>query len=492
MDKVDQATRHVAAGDLREALRIAEQIGAMEIVEGADPHLEMGALYELSLQKPVPPVLMFRKIKGYPDDHRVVCNLRSSRVFNDGVGLELVQNYRKHRRKHAEPIPSVHVKDGPVFENVLMDNQVDILAFPAPKWHGEDGGQYIGTECMVIAQDPDNGWVDAGTYRVSVRNNKTLSIFIEPGKHVDLIRKKWWARGEDCPMVVSVGQAPALGAAAAATLPENVCEFDVAGGRIGRPINLVKGRVTGVPFPNDCELVYEGFMPSPEKLSMNEGPFGEWPGYYAATGPEPVLQVKAIYHRNDPIQCATPPARPMYPGTYFGTAGSGLIRAASLWDDLEAAGVPGIKGVWKLPGGGSRFINVIAIEQQHAGHAKMAGLVAVGCGSNSYLGRIVIIVDHDIDITNPAEVMWAVATRWDPKTATDIIDGVWTGYIDPMLLPERRAKGDLTNSRIIIYAVRPFAWKDDFPQVNKVDPAYSAEVARKWAGKLKFLDEIGK
>ena len=126
--------------------------------------------------------------------------------------------------------------------------------------------------------------------------------------------------------------------------------------------------------------------------------------------------------------------------------------------------MPGVKGVWKLPGGGSRFINVIAIQQMHAGHAKMAGLVAAGCGSSTYLGRIIIIVDDDIDITNPAEVMWAVATRWDPKTATDIIDGVWTGYIDPMLLPERRANGDLTNSRIIIYAVRPWHWKDEFPE----------------------------
>src|SRR5947209_1051031 len=96
---------------------------------------------------------------------------------------------------------------------------------------------------------------------------------------------------------------------------------------------------------------------------------GEWPGYYTSCGPEPVLQVKAIYHRNDPIQVAQPPARPIYPGTYFGTAGSALLRAASLWDDLEAAGVPGIRGVWKMPGGGSRFINVIAIEQMHAGHA---------------------------------------------------------------------------------------------------------------------------
>src|ERR1700686_419426 len=97
---VDPATRLAALGDLRKCLETAETIGELEVIEGADPHLEMGALYELSLQKPTPPVLLFRKIKGYPDNHRVVCNVRSSRVFNDGVGLELVQNYRKHRRKH--------------------------------------------------------------------------------------------------------------------------------------------------------------------------------------------------------------------------------------------------------------------------------------------------------------------------------------------------------------------------------------------------------
>jgi UbiD family decarboxylase len=486
------ARRLAAQGDLRKCIEFAEEMGELEIIEGADPNREMGAIYELSLQLPTPPLLLFRNIKGYDPNYRVAVNVRSSKVLNDGVGLELVQNYRKHRRKSTTPIDAEPVESGVVFENILTGDQVDVLKFPAPIWHADDGGAYIGTECMVIAKDPDSDWVNSGTYRVSVRNKNTLSIFIEPGKHVDKIRKKYWERGQACPIVVSVGQAPALGAISATTLPENVSEFAAAGGRLGRPIRTVRGKVTGLPFPEDCELVYEGFMPSPEEVSMVEGPFGEWPGYYAATGPEPVLQVKAIYHRNDPIQTASPPARPIYPGTYFGTAGSALIRAAAMWDELEAAGVPGVKGVWKLPGGGSRFINVISIEQMHAGHAKMAGLVAVGCGSNSYLGRIVIIVDDDIDITNPAEVMWAVATRWDPKTATDIIDGVHTGYIDPMLLPERREKGDLTNSRIIIYAVRPWHWRESFPKVNAVDPAYSAEVAGKWAGKLKFLDRIAK
>ena len=140
-----------------------------------------------------------------------------------------------------------------------------------------------------------------------------------------------------------------------------------------------------------------------------------------------------------------------------------------------------------VPGGGSRFLNVISIKQLHPGHAKMVGMVAVGCGSAAYLGRVVIVVDDDIDITDPAEVMWAVATRWDPKTQTDIIDGCWTGYIDPMLLPERREKGDMTNSRAIIYAVRPYHWKDQFPKVNTVSREYAAKVRAKWEGKLSFL-----
>src|SRR6202047_722255 len=124
---VDPAPRLAAQADLRTCLQIADEIGELEVIEGADPHLEMGALYELSLQKAIPPILLFRKIKGFPDDYRVAVNVRSSKVLNEGFGLELVQAYRKHRRKHATPIPHETVGQGPVLENVLMDNQVDIL-----------------------------------------------------------------------------------------------------------------------------------------------------------------------------------------------------------------------------------------------------------------------------------------------------------------------------------------------------------------------------
>jgi UbiD family decarboxylase len=481
-----------ALSDLRKCLEFAEDIGDLEYVDGADPELEIGALYELSLERDHPPVLVFRNIKGCAPGHRIVLNVRSCKALDVGneTGLELVQRYRKHRRRQADPIPPVTVADGPVFENVIEGTGIDTHAFPAPRWHEGDGGKYIGTECIVITRDPDSGWVNLGTYRVQVQEKDTLSVFIEQGKHGDLIRRKYWTRGQHCPMAISVGQSPVLGMIGAATPGPNVSEYDLAGARIGRPIEVVQGKHTGLPFPADAELVFEGFMAPPEELSAPEGPFGEWPGYYASSGgPEPVLKVKAIYHRNDPIVVGAPPVKPTLKAVQTAAFGSPPMRAAAMWDDLEAAGVPGIKGVWKMPGGGARFINVIAIEQQHAGHAKMAGLVAAGCGSNAYLGRITIVVDHDIDITNTAEVMWALATRWDPKSATDIIDNCWTGHIDPVLPPEARDGPAPVNSRIIIYAVRPFAWKDQFPKVNAVSPDYAESVRAKWAGKLRFLSD---
>src|SRR5262249_14968937 len=247
--------------------------------------------------------------------------------------------------------------------------------FPAPKWHADDGGNYIGTECLVIAKDPDSDWVNIGTYRVMVHDEKTLGVFIESGKHGDIIRRKWWARGKPCPMAISVGQAPFLGIVGGSALKPGEPEYAYAGGRIGRPIDVVPGRVTGLPIPADAELVFEGYMPLPETDARDEGPFGEWPGYYASNQrPEPVIHVKAIYHRNDPIIVGQPPTRPTLPGRQIR-----IPFLALIWDQLEAAGVPGVTGVWKMPGGGTRFIDVIAIKQMFAGHAKMAGLVAAGC-----------------------------------------------------------------------------------------------------------------
>jgi 4-hydroxy-3-polyprenylbenzoate decarboxylase len=474
--------RLAAQGDLRELIRLARERGELEVIRGANTYLEMGALYELSLRDRYPPLLLFEDIPGYPKGHRVLMNVRFSRIFQDDLSLEALKRFRARRRWESNPIPPQVVETGAVTENIIRGKDVNIRAFPAGHWHEHDGGPYIGTECLIINKDPDSDWVNLGTYRVQVQDEKTLTVFIEPGKHGSIIRQKYWAKGEACPMVVCVGQAPILGVVASTASKAGVSELDSAGGRLGHPVKVIRGELTGLPIPADAELAFEGFMPPPEEETRPEGPFAEWPGYYATdAGEEPVVRVGAVYHRNDPILIGQPPAKPTFPGRQPSLAGM-----AAIWDALEAAGVPGVTGVWKPLGGGVSFMNVIAIRQTHPGHAKMAGLVAAGCSGN-YMNRITMVVDDDIDITNTAEVLWALSTRWDPKTQTDIVDGCYTGYIDPLISPEKRAVNDHTMARIIIYAVKPFHWKDKFPVVNTVSNDYSQQIEAKWKDKLRFL-----
>ena len=466
-DAISDLDRLAALGDLRELIRIADRRGEVETIRGADTHLEMGALYELSLKQLYPPLLLFEDIPGHAPGQRVLMNVRFSKLFSGDLTLDALRSFRTKRKSGGASIPPKIVQGGPITRNIMRGEDVDVLAFPAGHWHEQDGGRYIGTEVLVINKDPDSDWVNIGTYRVMVQDKRTLSVFIEPGKHGSSIREKYWAMGKPCPMVVCVGQAPILGMVAGTASGYGRSEYDAAGGRLGRPIEVISGELTGLPIPADAEVAFEGFMPPPSEETRPEGPFAEWPGYYATDFPsEPVVRVGAIYHRDDPIVIGQPPAKPTFPGRQPSLGGM-----AALWDALEAAGVPGITGVWKPVGGGTRFINVISIKQLHAGHAKMAGLVATGSGPGAYLGRITIVVDEDIDITDPAEVLWALATRWDPKTQTDIIEGCYSGYIDPLVSPEQRARNDITSSRIIIYAVRPFHWKDEFPKVNTVPRA---------------------
>jgi UbiD family decarboxylase len=483
MQPPSDAERSRALGDLRYFVELSRERGELEVIEGADPYLEMGALYELSLRDTYPPLLLFRNIKGHSPDYEVLMNVRFSRVFVGDLDMQAVKDRRAAGKWEAKPVPPRVVETGPICENIIRGDDVRVTQFPAGTWHAGDGGPYIGTDCLVINKDPDSDWTNVGTYRVQVHGDRELTVFFEPGKHGRVIRDRYWAKGEPCPVVVVVGQAPALGDAAALSSRYGVSELESAGSLIGRAVDVVYGEVTGLPIPADAEIAFEGFIVRPEVDSRIEGPFAEWTGYYAtAPHEEAVMRVDRVYHRSKPMLCAQPPTKPTFPGrqTYIGWI-------AALWDAIEAAGVPGVTGVWKMLGGGARFINVIAIKQMHEGHAKMAGLVATGAAPGAFLGRITIVVDDDIDVTNNAEVMWALATRWDPRTQTDIIDGCWSGNLDPMLSPAQRASGEMVNSRIIIYAVKPFAWKDQFPGVNTVDAAYSREVEAKWHDKLAFL-----
>src|SRR5208283_3405495 len=111
---------------------------------------------------------------GYDRRFRIVSNVRNAKVLVGEVTLDAVRAFRSRPRRKLQPIEPQLVNDGPVFENVIAGDAVDVTIFPAPKWHPNDGGRYIGTECLVIMRDPDTGWVNAGTYRTMVHDRKTL------------------------------------------------------------------------------------------------------------------------------------------------------------------------------------------------------------------------------------------------------------------------------------------------------------------------------
>jgi 4-hydroxy-3-polyprenylbenzoate decarboxylase len=226
-------------------------------------------------------------------------------------------------------------------------------------------------------------------------------------------------------------------------------------------------------MPANAELVLEGFAPPPEKVSRPEGPFGEWPGYYTSgTIDRPVVRVSAIYHRDDPIITGDPPLK-----TYLNTDIYMHIRAANIWSSMERAGIPDVRGVW-FPKQG-RFVVAVAIRQRYSGHARQVGHGVLATRDGGRDTRMIVVVDDDIDITNINEVLWAVASRWDPKRQSEIVE-VPASDLNPTITPEQRAANEMVSSCLIIDACRPYGRKDEFPAVSSVSSEYRQKMLERW------------
>ena len=144
------------------------------------------------------------------------------------------------------------------FENVDRDDQVDLFKFPVPLLHELDGGRYIGTGDLVIMRDPDDGWVNIGTYRVMVHDKNHVGLWMSPGKHGRLIRDKWFAKGKNCPVVISVGHDPLLFLSAGNEVNYGTEEFAHAAGHRGIPFDVINSELHGLPMPAHGEIVIEG------------------------------------------------------------------------------------------------------------------------------------------------------------------------------------------------------------------------------------------
>lgn len=462
--------------DCREWIERVRELGELETVEGADWDLEIGAITEVAARSEKSPAILFDKIKGYPPGRRILVGAHQPTLKRQCLTNHLPLDYNRNqfiqawRERLNTPrlIPPRIVDSGPLLENVFEGKEIDLFSLPVPRWHEEDGGRYLGTADLTITRDLDEGWINLGCYRVMLHDRDSLALYISPGHHGNIHRQKYFDRGEALPVAISFGPDPLLWQVSTMDLPWGVSEYDYAGGIRGEPFEVIVGKHTGLPIPAYSEVAIEGEV-VPGK-PVKEGPFGEFTGYYASgERTEPVLKVKRLMYRNDPIITGAPPFRPP-PG-----ADISLIRSAFIWDQMEKAGVPDVRGVACYQ---NKFMIVTAIKQRYPGHAKQAAAIASQCRAGALLARYIVVVDDDIDIWKIDDILWALCSRVDPVKDIDITRRSWSNPLDPII--PRAERG--FNSRALINACRPFEWMGDFPKVSGASRELKEQVSEKYGG----------
>ena len=430
------------------------------------------------------PALLFDSIPGYRKGYRILTNaLNNSSLLaitfglNPSLNTEKLVEWLKGRsimwlEKCIRYEPS-YVSDGPILENIESGADVDLTKFPVPKWHPDDAGPYIGTGCAVITKDPDNNWINLGTYRSQLFSKNEVGLYISPGKHGKIMEEKYFRSGKKMPVVLVYGMDPLTFLVSSTEIPYGVSELNYIGAIRGRSVPVVKGRATNLPIPAYSEIAVEGFI-EPDKM-REEGPFGEWTGYYASGQRlEPYIEVVNSYYRDEPILLGFPPSKGSYSSYgYFRS----VYRSALIRNQLERLGLPGVKGVWAPEVGGSRMLLIVSIKQLYPGHATEAALLASQLRESAYASRFVIVVDDDINPYDIEDVLWAVCTRTNPAEDVDIIRKTWSSPLDPRI---RKPTDDYTSSLAIIKAVKPYNWINEFPKTAVQNEEKRKEIFEKY------------
>jgi 2,5-furandicarboxylate decarboxylase 1 len=331
-----------------------------------------------------------------------------------GVDFATIRSFVE--RALAGPIAPVSVTNAPVHERVVTSG-IDISKmFPVLYHTAADSGRFI-TAGVIVARDPETGVYNASYHRLQLGEGNRTAIQLDFGRHLRVAWERAKARGEALPIAVCLGTDVALQYAAAtmgSQLPETLDELAVAGGLSGTALAVVDAVSQPLRVPAQSEIILEGRI-LPDQ-TVPEGPFGEFVGYLSAPGNAPVIEFTAVTHR----------ARPIYHAINGYGRETVMLRKyvleASLLKVLQAS-VPIVVDAEMTAGGLHRFHAVVQVRKtskQQEGLQRNAILAAFGALKD--LDQV-IVVDDDIDIRNPADVEYAVATRMEASRDLITIPG---------------------------------------------------------------------
>ena len=386
---------------------------------------------------------------GSISDMSVVTNLTGSRaVVARALGINdhrtAAPIYAQRTGSHIAP-QAIIGGSAPVQEIVMEGDEVDLTRLPALTQHVTDPGPYL-TAAHATTYDPDTKTDNTAIQRCWIKSKKRMSYFPYPASHNARNLRKFWNRGEDCPVVFWIGHHPAvlMGTQAKLAYPES--HWGACGGLLGEPLRVTPSRTFGdaIMVPADAEIVIEGT--APREVLEADGPFGEYTGYSGPQVAAPVIDVTCITMRKNAL---------------YHDYGSGLTDML-VPDNMAMEGkvfglckqvAPNVVNV-HVPAQGRRFHGYIQVENPGPGEVRDALMAAL-----SYRRlKLAIAVDHDIDLFDDSEILFALATRVQWSRDSFIVAGLSGSLLDPST-----SAGASTLSKMAIDATMPLPGRPGAP-----------------------------
>ncbi|MEM4577132.1 MAG: UbiD family decarboxylase [Candidatus Nezhaarchaeales archaeon] len=363
------------------------------------------------------PIVLFEKIKGY--NMQAVGNVLGSRKrllkwFRANSYSEV---YEKLVNAIERPVKAIDTES---FANYYSKFDGGLDKIPVFKHYEGDGGRYI-TSSIVVAEF-DNV-CNASFHRLLVLSKDKAAIRIVP-RHLYALYLKAREKGVDLPVAVVIGCHPLISMAAASSPPFGVNELWVANSLLDCKMKVVATPKNNILVPADAEIIIEGTIKTDELV--DEGPFADITGTYDAVRKQPVLNVYAIYVKNDALYQAILPASVEH------RLLMGFPKEAELWISLRRV-VPTLRSVRLTEGGCGWLHAVLSIDKMTEGDAKTAIMAAFGTHPSL---KHVVVVDSDINIDDPREVEWAIATRFQADRGLVVIRWARGSSLDPSADPD--------------------------------------------------------
>ena len=347
----------------------------------------------------------------------VVSGLISDRGWMaEAMGVEPGEVLVRFQEAVLHPIPWVETNSAPAQE--VIHRKIDLARLlPLPTHNEHDYGPYISAGLM-ITRNPRTGKQNVSIHRCQLSGPNRLGVLLLP-RHTHMFFEMAEETGKPLEAAIVVGIDPLTLLASQAIAPIDFDELEIAGALHREPLSVVKCTTSELRVPAEAEIVIEGrFLPG---VREPEGPFGEFPQYYGERAERHVMEVDAVTHRNDAI--------------FHTIVGGGLEhlllgaipREATLLAHLKRS-FPNVRDVHLSRGGIMRYHLYVQIHKRQEGEAKN---IMLGAFAGHYDIKHVIVVDEDVDIHNPQEVEWALATRFQADRDLVIVPQSQGSKLDP-------------------------------------------------------------